>query len=128
VIFTGNDVLEGQEVFLKYGLMDNGTIWGHGAYLGPDFSSAFLHNLSVDASTAFANELFNKSNSELTTGEKLVVEAKVTELLKDNRYDPSTGSLVFSEIEIQSFESQIVYWKTYFSLPENDAGLHKFDI
>jgi nitric oxide reductase subunit B len=39
-IFTGEDILAGQEVFLKYGLMENGSIWGHGAYLGPDFSAA----------------------------------------------------------------------------------------
>ena len=26
VIFTGNDITAGQEVFLKHGLMDNGTI------------------------------------------------------------------------------------------------------
>ncbi len=35
--FTGDEIRSGQEVFLKYGLMDNGTIWGHGGYLGPDF-------------------------------------------------------------------------------------------
>ena len=38
-IFTREDILEGQRVFLKYGLMENGSIWGHGAYLGPDFSA-----------------------------------------------------------------------------------------
>jgi len=32
-VFTGEDVIAGQEVFLKHGLMANGTIWGHGAYL-----------------------------------------------------------------------------------------------
>jgi nitric oxide reductase subunit B len=36
-LFTGADILAGQEVFLKYGLMDNGTVWRHGVYLGPDF-------------------------------------------------------------------------------------------
>ena len=61
--------------------------------------------------------------NQLTTGEALAVEAKVTDLLKDNRYDPSTGSLVFSDIEVQSFENQIDFWKTYFSSPENNAGL-----
>jgi len=29
IIFTREDILAGQSVFLKYGLMDNGTIWGH---------------------------------------------------------------------------------------------------
>ena len=35
-VFTGADVQEGQAVFLKYGLMEHGSLWGHGAYLGPD--------------------------------------------------------------------------------------------
>jgi len=43
IVFTLEDILAGQSVFLKYGLMDNGTIGGHGAYLGPDFSAAYLH-------------------------------------------------------------------------------------
>src|ERR1035438_5721690 len=46
VVFTGTDILMGQEVFLKYGLMEHGTLWGHGAYLGPDYSAKYLHRLS----------------------------------------------------------------------------------
>jgi len=46
ILFTREDILAGQQVFLKYGLMENGTIWGHGAYLGPDFSAEYLHTLS----------------------------------------------------------------------------------
>src|SRR5512143_3696184 len=55
-IFTREDVLQGQQVFLKYGLMENGTIWGHGAYLGPDFSAEYLHTLAVDTSEMFAGQ------------------------------------------------------------------------
>jgi len=43
-LFSGADIRGGQEVFLKYGLMENGTIWGHGAYLGPDFSAEYLQH------------------------------------------------------------------------------------
>src|SRR5512140_1728019 len=48
-IFTREDILSGQQVFLRYGLMENGTIWGHGAYLGPDFSATYLHRLALEA-------------------------------------------------------------------------------
>ena len=47
VVFTGADIQMGQEVFLKYGLMEHGTLWGHGAYLGPDYSAEYLHRLKV---------------------------------------------------------------------------------
>ena len=50
VVFTGADIIAGQQVFLRYDLMDNGTLWGHGAYLGPDFSASYLHQLALDAS------------------------------------------------------------------------------
>ena len=34
VLFTGDDVIAGQKLFLHNGLMEYGSILGHGAYLG----------------------------------------------------------------------------------------------
>lgn len=96
-LFTGEDIRSGQEVFLEYGLMENGSIWGHGAYLGPDFSAEYLHQLTVDGASS---------------GE-----------LKQNRYDPATGILRFTEIEASSYRAQIGKWASYFSGPVASAGL-----
>jgi nitric oxide reductase subunit B len=43
VLFTGTDVSRGQQVFLHNGLMEYGSVFGHGAYLGPDFTDDYLH-------------------------------------------------------------------------------------
>ena len=59
-VFTREDVGAGQQVFLKYGLMANGTIWGHGAYLGPDFSATYLHNWAVEAADQAAQARFQR--------------------------------------------------------------------
>lgn len=56
VIFNRQDIESGQQVFLKYALMQNGSIWGHGSYLGPDFSAAYLHELAVDTGNAIARQ------------------------------------------------------------------------
>ncbi len=47
-IFTGEDILLGQQQFLTYGLMEYGSIYGHGAYLGPDFTADYLHREALD--------------------------------------------------------------------------------
>ncbi|MGH9725864.1 MAG: nitric-oxide reductase large subunit, partial [Candidatus Acidiferrales bacterium] len=47
VIFTGEDITAGQEVFLRNGLMEYGSIFGHGAYLGPDFTADYLHRAAL---------------------------------------------------------------------------------
>ncbi|HWI40888.1 MAG TPA: nitric-oxide reductase large subunit, partial [Verrucomicrobiae bacterium] len=38
VLYSGGEVMEGQHLFQRYGLMQYGTLFGHGAYLGPDFT------------------------------------------------------------------------------------------
>ncbi len=54
VLFTGDDILAGQQVFLKYGLMDNGVIWRHGAYLGPASIFGFLGVIPIAIGTVMA--------------------------------------------------------------------------
>lgn len=122
-IFTGDDIIAGQQVFLKYGLMENGTIWGHGAYLGPDFSAEYLHTLALDAAQTYAGRAYGKEFSFLTLEQKATVSTRVREILKENRYSPETGVLTFTPDEAASYSRQIEKWKAYFSEPQLNRGL-----
>ena len=42
-LFTAADIQDGQDLFRKRGLMDYGSVLGHGAYLGPDYTAEALH-------------------------------------------------------------------------------------
>jgi nitric oxide reductase subunit B len=123
VVFTGADILEGQKIFLQYGLMDNGTIWGHGAYLGPDFSAAYLHTLSLEALHATSSNQYKKAFSALSPFEKTVVIEEAKRLLRQNRYDPKTKVLTLSPPEVDSFNHQLVKWTDYFRNPNGNGGL-----
>ncbi len=39
VLFTKEDILQGQQVWQSMGGQQVGTIWGHGAYQAPDWSA-----------------------------------------------------------------------------------------
>ena len=123
VLFTREDILGGQEVFLKYGLMENGTIWGHGAYLGPDFSAEYLRALGQDTAAWIARERFGHDLDVLAESERNAVWAEVRQLLKQNRYDPERRLLVFTEPEAYSYTRQIRRWAEYFSHPAQSRGL-----
>lgn len=122
-IFLRDDLLAGQQVFLKYGLMENGTIWGHGGYLGPDFSAEYLHTLTRDTREFFARERFKRSFADLDTIQRRAIAAGAQQLLKENRYDPQRQILRFTSPEVSSFQSQLRKWGNYFSAPGNSAGL-----
>jgi nitric oxide reductase subunit B len=49
VLFTRADILAGQQIFLSNGLMEYGSIFGHGAYLGPDFTTEYLHRAALSS-------------------------------------------------------------------------------
>lgn len=122
-IFTREDILRGQEVFFKYGLMEHGTLWGHGAYLGPDYSAEYLHREAEIASDLIAQETYKKDLSELTSEEQAAVASTVINTLKQNRYDPSSEYLFFTQPELKSFEIQFTEWENYFNKPNAAPGL-----
>ena len=122
-LFTGQDILAGQQIFLKYGLMDNGSIWGHGAYLGPDYSAKYLHELSLDTKESLASERYNQMYELLGNTEQDAINAEAQRLLKQNRYDSETGALRFTSPEEASYRKQIAEWTNYFSGPTSSAGL-----
>ncbi|HVN95899.1 MAG TPA: cbb3-type cytochrome c oxidase subunit I [Syntrophorhabdaceae bacterium] len=122
-LFSGNDIMSGQEVFLKHGLMENGSIWGHGAYIGPDFSAEYLHTLAMDTTGLLAHQYFQRDAPGLNESQKTMVQALVHDVLKENRYDPARRILVFSAPEAFSYEHQQGKWKAYFAESVGNRGL-----
>ena len=83
IVFTGDDIRSGQEVFLKYGLMDNGTIWGHGGYLGPDFGAAVLHDWALALARQRAETRYARDYAVLSGEERAAVDGEVASLSED---------------------------------------------
>ncbi|HET7734194.1 MAG TPA: hypothetical protein VFK73_10190, partial [Paludibacter sp.] len=125
VVFTKIDIEAGQQVFLKKGLMNNGSIWGHGAYMGPDYSAQYLHNLAMEVRNQIALEKFKRGYSNLTSDQKESLVGLTRDFLITNRYNPDSHTLYFTKVEINSFNAQISYWKEYFQKPSTNLGLPK---
>jgi nitric oxide reductase subunit B len=122
-LFTGAEVRAGQQVFLKYGLMDNGTIWGHGALLGPDYSAESLHTLADHLAANLAQQRHGQLPQRLTLEQRAAIEAEVRTELKQNRYDPRTQVLEVGSAYGDWFRHQPIAWAAYFSEPARNGGL-----
>ena len=96
-LFTGSDIIAGQGVFQKYGLMDVGSFFGHGAYNGPDFSADYLHREGEIALDQMAQERFHKPFAQLSDGDKGDLENTLKTELKTNRYDPNSKTLTWTD-------------------------------
>src|SRR5215831_14897531 len=90
-VFTADDIRAGQEAFLTYGLMEYGSVYGHGAYLGPDFTADYLHRLAVQVQRAYGGDA--------------AAEERSRRELRENRYDPATGVLTWTDAQARAFDA-----------------------
>lgn len=116
VLFTASDILVGQAVFQKYGLMDVGSFFGHGAYNGPDFSADYLHREGEIALQQMAQKRFHKSYAELADGLRGDLESTLQKEQKVNRYDEQTKTLTLTDGQTEAYRQLAPYYDTEFGV------------
>jgi len=109
-VYTGDDITNGQGVFLGNGLMEYGTVYGQGAYLGPDFTAEYLHDSAEIVKAEY--EALGMDGA-----------ARTVEDYRTNRYDPTTGTLTISVPQAVAFEAMRVYYADMFGTPDQKTGL-----
>ena len=110
LLFTGEDIRSGQEVFLRNGIMQFGSIFGHGAYLGPDFTADYLHRSAVSVEEQLGG----------TDGE---AHRRTVADFRTNRYDEATGALVYSAERTKAHRELERYYHDFFSDADGGQGL-----
>jgi nitric oxide reductase subunit B len=110
-LFTHDDILDGQQVFLRNGLMEYGSIFGHGAYLGPDYTADYLRR---SATSVYESHGGQKSES---------ANAQTLEEFKTNRYDAPSDTLTLTVAQSTAFIQLEDYYHSVFSDPSTRSGL-----
>lgn len=123
VVFSGDDISTGQTLFLKYGLMSNGSIWGHGAYLGPDYSADALHRVGQHTIETIAQQRYQQPFAALSRSQQAAVQGEAIVELKTNRYDATNATLHLTNAQAEAYRQQIDYWTRYFQDPSRNGGL-----
>jgi nitric oxide reductase subunit B len=110
VLYTKEDVIQGKAYFQEFDLMDYGTMLGMGAYLGPDFSTTFLHKRAEYLYEYYSKQMFGKSLADLTPEEKGAVKARVIQEMKHEtqlREDQVTYSIASKEAYLKNKQDLI---------------------
>lgn len=124
VLFGRDQILSGQAIYQEHGLMDWGSVLGHGTYFGPDFTAETLHARVENLREELAQREHGRSFAELTTGQGDAIAAEVKRVVKTNRYDAASDTLVVGAAEAASFEKLEAAVRERFTNGEPARGLH----
>ena len=110
-VFTTQDITEGQKLFQARGLMEYGSILGHGGYLGPDFTAEYLRMEATSVKEQLASQGVDDP------------AAATKEMLRTNRYDPSTGTLVWTDEQVKAYNDAVGHYTKMFGPDAHSHGL-----
>lgn len=114
LLFTGQDIKDGQNVWQSIGGQEVGSIWGHGAYLAPDWTADWLHREAIFILDKWAVETGAESFKSLDLEKQAALKARLEKELRTNTYNKESGTITVSEVRLQAINDLSEYYKKLF--------------
>ncbi len=109
VLFTAQDIKDGQNVWQSMGGQEVGTIWGHGAYLAPDWSADWLHREAMYILNRWSKENYSTEYEKISDENKAMLQVRLQKELRTNTYDVNTKEMKVSVLETPSMAWILVF-------------------
>jgi nitric oxide reductase subunit B len=132
VLFTGQDIRDGQNVWQSIGGQEVGSVWGHGAYQAPDWTAEWLHKEAMYILNAWARAEKGKAFRALDAESKAGLEARLQAQIRRNTFNQQAGTITVSEVraaaiaEVSRYytglfthEAALASYREAYAIPEN---------
>jgi nitric oxide reductase subunit B len=122
VIFTKADILAGQDVYQRYGLMDHGSVWGHGSQRGMEFSAVTLHRVGLKVREQLSSAAYGRNYNELSVEERDLIDIRMRRAMKTNNYDAAADTLRLSAEQLSALADIEEFWERTFRDGDHGYG------
>ena len=95
-IYSQADIERGQNIWQSMGGMQQGSIWGHGSYVAPDWSADWLHREAIALLDSMAQAQGATSYAALAAPEQARLQSMLQSEMRANTYDADTGIITVS--------------------------------
>ena len=117
-------IMRGQDTYQRYGLMDHGSVWGHGSLRGMDFAAHTLHMVGQHMRdfTAAGGQPQSGAYAGLPDAKKRETDAIVIHEMRTNRYSDGSKTLELTPAQVYGLEQIRAYWEKEFAQGDTHYG------
>lgn len=119
VLYTRADIERGRQVWQSIGGMQLGSIWGHGAYVAPDWSADWLHREATAILDAWAREEGAERWSQLPAAQQASLQGRLQAMMRTNTYDAADSTITLEAYRARAIGEVAAH---YVSLFGNDPA------
>lgn len=120
VLFTGQDIKDGLNVWQSIGGQQIGSVWGHGAYQAPDWSADWLHKEAVFILNTLAMQTEGLPFDKISEEKQASLKVTLQKDLRKNTYDKASKTLTVSNLRADAIKSNSAFYGGLFT---NDPAL-----
>ena len=113
VLFTGEQIEHGQQVWLASGGQQQGSVWGHGAYVAPDWSADWLHREALSL-RALRAKAIAADPAHLDAAEQGAVDGALKDEMRRNTYDAASGKVTVSDLRARAIGEVAAHYMDVF--------------
>ena len=118
-LFTAQDIKDGQNVWQSIGGQEVGSIWGHGAYVAPDWNADWLHREAIYILNKWGNAEFGLNFDDLNEEQQAQLKARLKKEFRTNTYNKDTKELVISNDRAEAYRYLNDYYAGLFMSDPN---------
>ncbi|MCL6573570.1 MAG: nitric-oxide reductase large subunit [Bacillus sp. (in: Bacteria)] len=114
VIYTKSDIEEGQNIWKRMGGQEVGSVWGHGAYLAPDWTADGLHRELVFILDKWSTEEFGAVYADIPEEKQAVLKVRLKKEIRTNTYNKTTDEIVVSATRLEAMNDVSMHYDKVF--------------
>jgi nitric oxide reductase subunit B len=115
VLYTKADIERGQNVWQSMGGMEQGSIWGHGSYVAPDWSADWLHREAVSLRDGIAGTSPQKPFAALAEPDQARFDAILKREMRTNTYNAGTREITVTDQRAAAIATTAGYYSDLFT-------------
>ena len=123
LLFTGSTITDGQGVWQSIGGQEVGTIWGHGAYVAPDWSADWLHRESNILLDTWAHRDGTANFAALNVEQQAVLKARLVTEIRTNTYDAGANRVTLSADRAAAYRQLAAYYSDLFAAGRKEYAI-----
>ena len=128
VVFGPGEVAAGQDVWRSLGGMELGSIWGHGAYVAPDWTADWLHRELTSVLDEWSRRELGAPYAEAPAEAQAALRERLRREIRANTYDAATGTITVSTHRDRAIEASAAYYAKLFAEGRDDYALPRGSI
>jgi nitric oxide reductase subunit B len=123
LLFTGSSITDGQGVWQSIGGQEIGTVWGHGAYVAPDWSADWLHRESNILLGTWAAKAGAPNFAGLGVDQQAIFKARLIREMRTNTYDAAQNRVTIDADRASAFEQLAAYYADVFASGRSEYAI-----